>query len=307
MKIKHLCSTVMFMCFVSASCTIIVACTKRAELIDTRLLEGRLTLGTFNIAWLGDGVDDKEPRTEEEYKRIAEVIRATNPDILGVQEIENTQALERVLRYLSGYKGLVSTSGGLQNVGVIFKEHIQTEILGEYMPLAVESKKTRPGFVMRCKVGNFDWLMMIVHLKATSRADSTDELRDKSRELRSRQAAQICEWKNMVLSIYPHERDIIIVGDCNDYPTNERFPTLAAVVADSTLRFLTAELPSCKHPAWKVIDHILVNTSVFKRYIPNSVFTFNVYHQYPDNIAVKISDHCPVFCQFDTALPDNDE
>jgi endonuclease/exonuclease/phosphatase family metal-dependent hydrolase len=287
-------------------CLLLSACVERTERTDTRSQEGRLTLGTFNIAWLGDGIEDKEPRTEDEYKRVAQVIQDANPDVLGVEEIENTQAMERVLRYMRGYKCVISTSGGFQNVGLLFKESVQVEPVGEYMPLAVEPGRTRPGLVFHCKSGNFDWTMMVVHFKATSRADSTDELRTKSREWRTKQAAQMIEWKTMMLKTNPKEQDVIIVGDFNDYPTNERYPTLAPLAADSSLRFITFELPSCKRATWKAIDHILVNQSALKRFIPNSLYTVNLYSQYPDSIAAKISDHCPVLCQFNITAPDND-
>ena len=45
-----------------------------------------VTLGTFNIAWLGDGENDREKRSESDYERIAAIIKDMNADVIGLQE-----------------------------------------------------------------------------------------------------------------------------------------------------------------------------------------------------------------------------
>jgi endonuclease/exonuclease/phosphatase family metal-dependent hydrolase len=264
-----------------------------------------LTLGTFNIEWLGDGVNDRNPRTDSELQRIAELIRQAGVDILGVQEVENERALQRLLRYLPEFQGAVGSLGGQQNVGILYRRGLEVRILGEYTPLIVQPGRTRPGFVVYCRVGNADFYLMVVHLKSTSRYDSTDELRQLSRQLRLQQAQRLARWVDSLIAAGP-EQDVVILGDFNDTPRRRREPTLTPLVDHPALLFLTADLRSCRYERAYTIDHIVVSRSFARRYRTGSAHVVNFYAQYPFPEAERLSDHCPVVAQFDVAAPDND-
>lgn len=265
----------------------------------------RITVGTFNIAWLGDGRSDREPRNEEEIQAIAGVIRETDADVLGVQEIENAEAIGRVLKYLPGYSAHIGTLGREQNVGLIYRNSVEVRIVGEYAPVAIEAGRNRPGLAAHCKKGNFDWIMMVVHLKSTSRYDSTEELRQKSYLTRSAQTEKIVKWADSIRRA-DAEQDVIIAGDFNDFPLRKTNPTLLPALVDSSLKFLTMNMGSCKSDYMKGIDHILVSGSAAARFVAGSDRMINTYAAYPKKQAEKISDHCPVTVQFDISTPDND-
>ena len=55
-----------------------------------------VTIGTFNMEWLGDGVGDTKKRTDADYLRIADIIEKTGADVIGIQEVENEAALKKV-------------------------------------------------------------------------------------------------------------------------------------------------------------------------------------------------------------------
>lgn len=295
---------IFYLMIFSLCCGLCATCHGQNQ-ITTYRERGTVIIGTFNIAWLGDGSsDDREPRSDEEYKNVAGVIREANPDVLGVEEIENGAALEKVLRYLPGYKYLIGQKGGQQNVGIIFREGITVELVEEYEPLIIEQGKNRPGLLVRCKAGNFDWTMMVVHLKSTSRFDSTQEMKDRSRIVRKQQSEKIVQWAQQFVTA--KDKDFIIVGDFNDYPSNDRNPTLTPLLSEQSLSFLTYDQVSCKRATWKSIDHIIASKQAQERFIKGSISTINFYKQLSEQIANKISDHCPVICQFDCALPDND-
>ncbi len=287
---------------------VLIACKPRntQQTLPSGLDKGKVTVGTFNIAWLGDGTEeDKEHRSEDDYKHIADVIRDANPDVLGVEEIENGAAVERIFKYLPGYKYIVGKEGGQQNVGFIIREEVAVELVEEYMPIVIERGRNRPGLVVRCKAGNFDWIMMVVHFKSSSRYDSTQQLKEHAREIRKQQSEKVAEWVKKTLAT-SKEQDLIIVGDFNDYPTNDKYPMLAPLTAIADIRFVTYNAPSCKKATWKSIDHIIASTSAQKRLVNGSVTTISFHQQFPDAVANKISDHCPVVCQFNSTLPDND-
>lgn len=271
------------------------------------VLEGRenIVVGTFNIAWLGDGVHDQIDRVPDDYRRIADVIRETNVDVMGLEEIENAAAVDSVLQFLPGYERVVGTKGRQQNVAAIYRTGMDVRFIEEYEPIAIQAGRNRPGLILQCRAGNFDWTMMVVHLKSTSRYDSTDEMRDESRVTRRLQAERMHEWAKTLID-GSDEKDIIVVGDFNDTPTRKKDPTLTPLLADDVLTFLTTDMTSCKNPNWKVIDHIVVSKSARKRIVDGTLMSWNVYDQYTKEQAEKVSDHCPVVVQFEVVSPDND-
>ncbi len=267
--------------------------------------ENTVTIGTFNIEWLGDGASDLKPRSDQECLLIADVIARTGVDVLGVQEVENDVALRRVTRYLDGYTGYLADAGIKQNVGLIVRKGVQVEPLGIYDALTLGRKGLRPGYVVRCTKGSFDWVMMVVHLKSTSRHDSTNQLRDESRQIRLEQVALLKRWSDSVIAA-GKERDVIIVGDFNDFTSRRQNATLTPLLESSSMQFLTGALKSCKNDNWTTIDHVVVSTSAQERVMKGSERMENTRAFLQPQMADAVSDHCPVIVRFSTAGPDND-
>ncbi|MBI3258918.1 MAG: endonuclease/exonuclease/phosphatase family protein [Ignavibacteriae bacterium] len=284
-------------CWIPSFC----GCTKKVQNHSSNIVR----IGTFNIAWLGDGINDKILRSEHDYKNIADVIQQADADILGIEEIENQVAFARILKYLPGYKFYVGTHGGSQNIGVIYREDISVKYDQEYMQIAVDFHKTRPGLVLSCRKGNFDWKMMVVHLKSSSSHDSTAKMQADARQTRIIQAEICSQWVDSTLKS-SDEKDIFIVGDFNDFPKRKINPTLTSLVVNSELEFLTFESKSCKNDQWSGIDHIVCSKSAKKRFITGSDHSINFYAEMTKNEADKVSDHCPVLVDFDISAPDND-
>lgn len=265
--------------------------------------QDHVVIGTFNIEWLGDGADDMKPRTEGDYQRIADVIERTGVDVLGVEEIENQQALDRVLRYLPSYRGFVYDAGIKQNVGVVYRLPAKVTQVGAYEPLTLGITRMRPGLILHCAKGDLDWLMMVVHLKSTSRADSTDALRDESRIIRGKQAAMLRSWCDSVIKTTP-EKDVVIAGDFNDF-TGRRSDqaTLTPLINSKEMQFLTGALHSCKNPNWYVIDHVVVSHTMRDRMVPSSERVDDTRAYLNGQEADAVSDHCPVTVRFVTRTP----
>lgn len=264
-----------------------------------------VTIGTFNLEWFGDGINDRNPRSENDYKNIADIIKQMGVDVLGVEEVENGAALDRLIKYLPEYSYYVGKEGRIQNVGVLFKKSVNVEYLGEYMPLAIERGRNRPGLLLSVKKGNFDWLMMVVHFKSTSRYDDTPEKKEESVQVRTLQADILKNWADSVLT-YSKEKDLILVGDFNDAPLRKKYQSLNHLYADPNLKFLTDKMSSCKFKNSYTIDQIIVSKSALKRFVPNSQSMFDFNSSLKPEDAKKISDHCPVFSVFDITAPDND-
>lgn len=282
------------------ACMFFVACQTPQGAPDTTV-----TIGTFNIEWLGDGASDMKPRTDSECLLIADVIARTGVDVMGVQEVENDAALRRVTRYLDGYTGYLADAGIKQNVGIIVRKGVDVTPLGTCDALTLGRKGLRPGYVVRCTKGSFDWVMMVVHLKSTSRHDSTNQLRDESRQIRLEQVALLKKWSDSVIAA-GKERDVIIVGDFNDFTSRRQNATLTPLLESSSMQFLTGALKSCKNDNWTTIDHVVVSTSAQERVMKGSERMENTRTFLQPQMADAVSDHCPVIVRFSTAGPDND-
>jgi endonuclease/exonuclease/phosphatase family metal-dependent hydrolase len=251
-----------------------------------------LVIGTFNMEWLGDGVDDRKPRSTEDYKRIARAVEAMHADVIGVQEVENIAALQRVLSYLPGYAAVVGTGGREQNVGFLYRTDIDVRVIGEYAPLAVVAGRNRPGYVITCRKGTFDAVVMSVHLKSTSRYDSTEALRNASFEQRRQQAAIVRRWIDSVRSAA--DPDVIVVGDFNDFPNRKKNATLTALLENDSLTFATRGLASCRYEGMEGIDHVVVSASIAPRIVSTMTRTENLRAWMSDAEVKNVSDHCPV-------------
>lgn len=270
---------------------------------SVRVPSSTVAIGTFNIEWLGDGIEpEQKPREEADYAAIAHIIKESGVNVLAVQEIENDSAMRRLLRYLPGWRGMLSRGGHRQNVGVLYDSTVDCRAIGDYYSLAVNPERNRAGFVVECRKGSFDWLMMVVHLKSSSRHDSTEELQRVALQQRRQQAAILARWVDSVRQ-HTHEQDILIVGDFNDFPKRSRQPTLTALERDTALVFLTAGMTSCLDHRRSSIDHIVATTSVARRWLPERRRMIDHRAMLPNQAANRISDHCLVVGEFEIAPP----
>jgi endonuclease/exonuclease/phosphatase family metal-dependent hydrolase len=263
-----------------------------------------LSVSTFNIRWLGDGENDRVDRSEEEYKLIAEVILDTDSDILALQEIENENALKKIMTHLPDWKYAIEDDGYVLNLAYIYKPEVELQNLGLYKPIKVVENRTRSGLIAKAKKGNFDFYLMNLHFKASSRYDNTPEKKKRSFELRQKQSAALSKWIDSILTF--NEQDLIILGDYNDNPKRDWSDNLRPLKDNDNIKFISSDLESCKNPNWDNIDHIVVSNSAHNRYIMGSVGMQNIYAAFPQNEAEKISDHCPVTAVFEVVSDDND-
>lgn len=276
----------------------------RCDRSSDNLTTNALVIGTFNIEWLGDGINDRIDRNESDYSRIAKLIEQTDADVLGLQEIENDKALVRLITHLKDYDYKIFPGESNQNNAVIFKRNIAIKKAALYYPIATDSGVTRPGLVFYGKKDSFDWISMVVHFKSTSRFDDTPEKRERSYEIRQRQATVLSKW---VDSVHQNstEKDIIILGDLNDNPERKK-SRLKILDLNDNISFLTRDFKSCKNETWDLIDHIVISKKAKQRNIRSSTFVFDFYSSLNDFEKSKISDHCPVLTAFDLKLPDDD-
>lgn len=280
-------------------------CNRCADKKIEEIHQNEIVVGTFNIEWLGDGINDRLDRNEEDYKNIAELIQESQVELLGVQEVENINALSRVIKYLPEYSFYLVRDDAPQKVGIIFRKNLKVRYLYDYSPIEVVDRKTRPGLAAVVQKGNLDFLFLVVHFKATSRYDDTPEKVKESYELRSLQAEKAVFWVDSVLNA-GEEQDVLVIGDFNDSPKRVKNNTLTAFLSDTNLIFFTYDLKSCKYRNSYGIDHISGSKFIATRLVPNSVRLVDSYSMFTKEQVERISDHCIVLARFEVLGEDND-
>jgi endonuclease/exonuclease/phosphatase family metal-dependent hydrolase len=263
------------------------------------------TIGTCNIEWLGDGIKDLKPRTDDELYKIANMLSMLEADIIGVQEIENDDAMKSIVSKMDGYKYYVCKSKNKslkQKIGIIYKNIIKVKNIKEYISLSLPEnhKSLRPGLICNVEKNGVDFLCMFVHLKSTSEYDSTSEMKNASREIRTTQNELLSKFVDSICKVNPNQK-IILLGDFNDTPKRKKYNTMLSLLNNPNIHFLTSEQKSCKYRTNYTIDHIIVNTPAKEKYIDGSLFQLNIYNMFSNDVAKQISDHCPVLVKFDVS------
>lgn len=268
---------------------LLFACNNANEIKDNN--DEILLIGTFNIEWLGDGINDRKQRNDNDYQNIAYVIENTNAEILALQEIENENALKLLVKYLDGWNYIIRDNGSEQNLAFIYKNYLSLEDIGLYNDLEVKENATREGLIARVSSGNLDIYLLNVHLKSTSRYDDTPEKREESFYIRRQQSNEIVEFKDSLLNLN-NTANVIILGDFNDNPI--RGDKSNIIILDTNFYIPTKNLESCKSEYYDLIDHIMLSENLIDNYENSSAFVFDVKSIYNEDTFENISDHCPV-------------
>ncbi len=267
--------------------------------------KNELTIATFNVEWLGDGINDRKDRTEQDYKTISKIISEMNADVLGLQEIENEATIKMLLKYLKGYKYQITQNKSAQNVAFLYNSKLKIKRTYEYDKVDFQDRSTRPALVLEMKKGNFDFVISNVHFKSTSHYDNTEEKRERSYTIRTKQAEEMSYFVDSVINA-KKEQDVIILGDFNDTPVRKKNPTLMAMLENPNISFLTKEMKSCKSRSMFAIDHIAVSNSIINRFVQSSERSYDISLIYGKDAAKNLSDHCPILANFDITAKDND-
>lgn len=253
-----------------------------------------ITVGTFNIAWLGDGIDDKTPRTAEDIQNISQVISTLNADILALQEVENTNAIKAIVD-TNKYTIITTSYPKEQKTALVINKKIEIVETYQLDAISLGNEGLRPGLVAYCRYDGFDFFVGSFHFKSTSRYDDTPFKKSKSFDMRQEQSAILLKEIKKLIDIKKDE-DVILLGDFNDNPTKKNSNITA--LDNDKFNFLTSNMMSCKYSIWKSIDHIIVSQSMKSRAKNSTLTMIDINAMFPEEEAKKVSDHCPVIIKF---------
>lgn len=252
--------------------------------------QSHLTFTTFNIKWLGDGVNDNIERSEKDYGNLWNILKSLDSDVIGFQEIENKNALVKVLD-TNQYAIITSSYPTEQKTALAIDKKIDVIEIYQLDEIALGNRDLRPGLVAYCDYNGYDFFVGSFHFKATSRHDNTPVKRTRSFDMRQDQSKYLVAAINKLMS-ERNDTDVILMGDFNDNPAKEN-TNISAIDTDE-FDFLTAEMNSCKFPRLKSIDHMVVSQSVKKLVNKSSINMFDLSRSLMGDELRAASDHCPV-------------
>ncbi|NOX37818.1 MAG: hypothetical protein GXO78_09815 [Calditrichaeota bacterium] len=252
---------------------------------------------TFEIAtW---NIQNFPKAGENTLKLLAEIIQSLNIDVYAVQEIQDTVAFRQLLQRLPDYEGIYSAdtySSWYQKTGVIYKKQLVT--LADKKQLYWNDRFSFPRPPLQVYVTadfgtvDFDFYLIVLHLKAFSGAENEDRRRSAVQKLKKYVEDQIAAGA---------DPDFILAGDWNDELTDEDLHNVFLPFLNNPEQFIFLTLPLAKNGEVSyyvgnyrsLIDHILITTSIQQAY-PNIETQIIKLDQLLSNFYQDVSDHRPV-------------
>lgn len=255
-------------------------------------LNNEIKLTTYNVMNLFDKVDDPNkddgpPKPDKELKALAEILKQNNSDIVALQEVENQEALQNLLK-VAGLKDKYNfVVGKSDNRGIatalliskkfpIKKVNIHENDTTFKRPPVEAIIELAPGFNVK---------IFSVHLKSKRGGSESDIQRQK-------EAAKLVE--------YAKKGNIptILMGDFNDSPDSATISTIknANFIDTRNIDNLSKEtnLPThySNNPKYgaHILDYIFLNDKA-KEKLNVVQGSFDITGKYDNPLATVASDH----------------
>ena len=233
---------------------------------------------------------------------VVKILDRYRPDIVGLQEIADSDAFQELDDALVDYEGILNDDEGAeQRVGVLVRSErvtahqVETLFVGDWY--AFPRPPLRVDVTFHDQQGAwFDFSLISLHLKAMGDEDSV---------YRRRLACEKLEhWVSADLQREGADQDMIIVGDWNDQITDPAGQNVFSAMLDKPdrYRFLTSALEGTGAysyvPYRSLIDHVMVTTDALGEYGQGATNVLpldevDAYYQH------LVSDHRPVLSRFE--------
>lgn len=283
-----------------------------------------IQIGAFNIEWLGTpnfrGCQQGVPnscwplRTRNEVSQIADLFtRVLDLDVVTLIEINTSSRQFGWLKEIAASRGYdeFHVGNAQQNVVVMWRRD-RVQARGQSRALEVRTSFSLPGncrsnglrapLAVPLKSGNFDFVVVGVHLKSQRGGDCADRVR----------AEQAKDIVGRLTELRQDDPDIIVIGDFNaELSDTSLRPLFAAGFQSLTQAQLrspgSGPVSYLKEPFRSVIDHLMVLENTRAEFVPRSTTIFSApasqtaYEKYLRHI----SDHAPVWASFYTDRDDD--
>jgi len=303
---------VLLLVFFISQLVLFTSCNKRITNVedvippDSSLVPSFGTSGTFELAsWNIENFpygDYRNPRTnwEQTVINVEKIIEDLDIDIFAVQEITDTVAFRMLLNRLEDYDGLYSddqySNGNYQKTAIIYKKSIITVSRKKMLYTNDSYSFPRPPLqvyvVARNNNRQFDFTLIVLHLKASSGSENEARRKSAVRKLKT--------YLDEQRSSNP-DPDFIVAGDWNDRLEDPPDVNVFLPLLQDSLNYYFLTLPfagsSTEYSYIKsyrsLIDHIMVTNSIRQTY-PDIETKILKIDEYFTKFLEEVSDHRPV-------------
>ncbi len=260
-------------------------------------LSGEVAIATWNL--------ENFPKTATTANRVHDILLSVAPDLIGVEEIAVPADFTRFAAQLPGYVGIqVDDPGNFLRVGLLYRPErvavTDVEALFDRDGYAFPRPPLKASVTVTSTAGDlFDFVMVVVHLKAQVDTDSRERRRAANEALdawiRSRMASG-------------SEKDFVVVGDFNDAIDDAPGDNVFQVYLDQPELYYFLTTPVAMNhdvsyiPFPGLIDHILVTTDALYEYGDGTTEVLHLDESVPAYQAL-VSDHRPVLARFRIHAP----
>ena len=277
--------------------------------IPARGTASTLDIATWNV--LNFGATNQGPSDDRlQFARVRDVIRGTDADIWGMQEVISGEAFDNLVDSLPGYAGLLADDstvvGGTDSyhsneikVGLIYKTSVLQPTAARIILADLDYEFAgRPPLEITARItfdGNtHDAVFIVLHAKAA--ADSTSWMR-RGAGAAGLKAYLDENWPSTV---------VFVPGDWNDdvdesISQGRDTPYRVFVNATEDWAFPTAELSEAGITSIlgfdEIIDHILASNEGMAWYEEDSALAYRV-DEVIENYRQTVSNHVPVMVRF---------
>ena len=249
------------------------------------------------------------PRSTLDYEKLRNFSELLNADVIALQEVENTAAVERVFpksewnivlsdrpnstTYRCRGNDQESTQ---QRVAVVLRKGIKYQINKSFRELGLKMEGLRYGVVVEV-FGDRDTInLMAVHLKSGCFVDDYSTSKLRACEVLGTQIETLDDWiENSIRG----NKKFIVLGDFNSRLTRENSMFWNKLVEMNNrpigIKNGMQNLTGC-HPRYPdLIDHIILGPQTSKLQVQNSQMV-HFYSSTDEQMAEDdmLSDHCPI-------------
>ncbi len=229
---------------------------------------------------------------------VIKIIKNMDIDLIGLQEMDDAGAFNRLLDSLPEYNGVLSNQPtNSLKLGIIYKKDIIS--ISNVTQIFTNDSYAfpRPPFTAYVQVKKennivFDFTLFVLHLKAFGGIENEARRRNACEKLKS-------YIDNNLLN--SHEKDVIVLGDLNDEIDDPVQDNVFQVFLDDSLNYLFLSyrlLGQSSYPGSNsLIDHILITNDALVEYGNGKTVLLDLDHQFYE-YSTFVSDHRPVLSQF---------
>jgi endonuclease/exonuclease/phosphatase family metal-dependent hydrolase len=293
-----------------------IACLGLSAVVDQAVVQSQvpdIRIAAWNIA-SGRSNTGGTPIPADRLKRVSDAIQTIGPDLIVLSEVHPNSAAKAITTHLgSGFADPVILEQGknvVQNLAILHKTTVTVTapLLINGTDLAEEAS-SRKALAADVRIGEFDFLLIGVHLKSGRTAAE--------RAQRERQTKAIADF--IATRTKGAEKDVLVVGDYNMIPTqdNQNFQTLSGgkflrFPSSESLGKLASHISACKPFKGNLLDGYAISRVHTREFVADSLqlFRFADFKSTCAKFAVPgsltyVSDHLPLVARFNAPKDDD--